>query len=182
MICILHFRSLHEILAKAKIHLSKSGQTADDVTADSAGYRLNSRIVSASLGRGRHIELRTPVRIKLRHLNTNETELNRPVCVFWDYEVHGWSDSGCRLAESNRSFTVCECDHLTNFAVLMKPVNAGNSGTGLLTNVRLDIVAYVVTTVVLVALFIIMIKVSVCLHFAFTTFWGFEKLSLEKSG
>ena len=30
-----------------------------------------------------------------------------------------WSQDGCRLVYGNRSHTVCECDHLTNFAVLM---------------------------------------------------------------
>ena len=30
-----------------------------------------------------------------------------------------WSQEGCRMIYGNRSHTMCECDHLTNFAVLM---------------------------------------------------------------
>ncbi|RUS86609.1 hypothetical protein EGW08_005625, partial [Elysia chlorotica] len=30
-----------------------------------------------------------------------------------------WSQDGCRVVRTNRSHTKCECDHLTNFAVLM---------------------------------------------------------------
>ena len=31
----------------------------------------------------------------------------------------GWSTDGCRLASRDNSTVTCECDHLTNFAVLM---------------------------------------------------------------
>ena len=30
-----------------------------------------------------------------------------------------WSSEGCWLLESNRTHTICKCDHLTSFAVLM---------------------------------------------------------------
>ena len=145
------YGTLHEILAGAKKHLSS---IEDEAEADN--YDLNSRVVSASLGRGRHIELGQAVRIRLRHLE--EAAMETPVCVFWDYEVHGWSDSGCHVVASNETYTECECDHLTNFAVLMKPVAMSNANS-LLTNVRLDIVAYVVAAVILIALFLLLVKV-----------------------
>lgn len=31
----------------------------------------------------------------------------------------GWSETGCRVQSHNDTQTVCSCDHLTNFAVLM---------------------------------------------------------------
>merc|ERR1719225_996244 len=80
-------------------------------------WKLNSRVISAALGSGRHIELSHPVTIELRHLN--EENMTEPVCVFWDYERHGWSGSGCRVVATNDSITTCQCDHLTSFAVLM---------------------------------------------------------------
>jgi hypothetical protein len=42
-------------------------------------------------------------------------------CKYWDYSKNKWSSDGCVLVEqeSNRFVTVCECDHLTNFAALM---------------------------------------------------------------
>ena len=36
-----------------------------------------------------------------------------------------WSDAGCRVASSNATTTVCECDHLTHFAVMMRPLQRG---------------------------------------------------------
>jgi len=30
-----------------------------------------------------------------------------------------WSDEGCRVVKTNRTHTVCQCTHLTNFAILM---------------------------------------------------------------
>jgi len=44
---------------------------------------VNSRIISASLGKGRHIQFSQEVRIVLRHLRTEN--VTNPSCVFWDY-------------------------------------------------------------------------------------------------
>ncbi|XP_071945866.1 uncharacterized protein [Antedon mediterranea] len=54
-------------------------------------------------------------------MNNNET-----TCVFWDFKLYGdvggWSSDGCYLANGSMDGSdrqVCQCDHLTNFAVLM---------------------------------------------------------------
>ena len=179
------YRTLHEILSGAKTHLSFEASNDDDVDESerpsssivgTGGWRLNSRIISASLGRGRHIELQKPVNIFLRHIVTDPNVLKDPVCVFWDYEVHGWSDSGCRLVSSNQTFSECQCDHLTNFALLMRPVT---SSSAILTKVRLDIVAYVVTSVVLLAVLVMIFKVRhptflyICLEFSISLLSAF---------
>ncbi|KAL5009618.1 hypothetical protein ScPMuIL_011923 [Solemya velum] len=44
----------------------------------------------------------------------------------WEPRCHGtpngaWSTDGCTVSSSADDLTVCECDHLTNFAVLMSP-------------------------------------------------------------
>ncbi|RUS84480.1 hypothetical protein EGW08_007776, partial [Elysia chlorotica] len=47
---------------------------------------------------------------------------SRPLCSFWKIDtptLSHWSQDGCRLIFGNGSHTMCECDHLTNFAVLM---------------------------------------------------------------
>ena len=123
-----------------------------------SNWKLNSRVISAALGSGRHIELSHPVTIELRHLN--EENMTEPVCVFWDYERHGWSGSGCRVVSTNASITTCQCDHLTSFAVLMKEVNDDVVKNNMALNVRLDIIAYIVVSVVAVAILIAAIKVS----------------------
>lgn len=146
------YRGLHEILSRAKTHLSFETLEA---SAEQPQWRLHSRIISASLGRGRHIELQRPVTITLRHLEPLDSGLlKEPTCVFWDYEVHGWSDSGCKLVETNQTYSVCQCDHLTNFALLMRPVEAN------LTNLRLDIVAYCISAGILIFVLVAIFKVS----------------------
>ncbi|XP_063843506.1 adhesion G protein-coupled receptor L2-like isoform X7 [Scylla paramamosain] len=78
---------------------------------------LNSRVLSASLGAGRHIELSEPVVLTFTMLRT--VNVTNPACVFWDYTTSSWSEEGCRVLRYNTTHTICECDHLTNFAVLM---------------------------------------------------------------
>ncbi|XP_052745302.1 latrophilin Cirl isoform X3 [Bicyclus anynana] len=78
---------------------------------------LNSKVISASLGNGRHIQLSQMVRLTMKHLKTEN--VTNPACVFWDYTLHGWSHEGCQVEWSNLTHTGCACSHLTNFAILM---------------------------------------------------------------
>nr|XP_018896103.1 PREDICTED: latrophilin Cirl-like isoform X3 [Bemisia tabaci] len=78
---------------------------------------INSKVISASLGKGRHIQLNEPVTICLKHLQTEN--VSSPVCVYWDYIQRYWSDEGCHVALTNNTHTVCQCNHLTHFAILM---------------------------------------------------------------
>ncbi|XP_035457069.2 latrophilin Cirl isoform X3 [Spodoptera frugiperda] len=78
---------------------------------------LNSKVISASLGNGRHIQLSQMVQITMKHIKTEN--VTNPACVFWDYTLHGWSPEGCQVEWSNATHTGCACSHLTNFAILM---------------------------------------------------------------
>lgn len=40
-------------------------------------------MISASLGKGRHIQLSQPIRLILKHLQTDN--VTNPSCVFWNY-------------------------------------------------------------------------------------------------
>lgn len=44
---------------------------------------INSKIVSASLGKGKHIQLHQPVTLCFQHLQIDN--VSNPTCVFWDY-------------------------------------------------------------------------------------------------
>lgn len=44
---------------------------------------LNSKVISASLGKSKHMKLKEPVRLHFHHL-THENVSN-PRCVYWDY-------------------------------------------------------------------------------------------------
>merc|ERR1719333_1401001 len=56
---------------------------------------VNSKVISASIGKGRHLKLHEPVKITLKHLRT--VNVSRPVCVYWDCSSQTWSNAGCRL-------------------------------------------------------------------------------------
>ncbi|KAH9394936.1 hypothetical protein TYRP_004999 [Tyrophagus putrescentiae] len=45
---------------------------------------------------------------------------DQPRCSFWNLSTNHWSTKGCQVNRrlSNRSSTVCECNHLTDFAAL----------------------------------------------------------------
>ena len=108
---------------------------------------VNSRVISASLGKGRHIQLPQPVTIRLQHLR--QENVSNPTCVFWDYTVSAWSDEGCRVLTTNKSHTVCRCDHLTNFAILMD-LHSSNLDSG--HQAALTVVTYVGCAVAILCL------------------------------
>ena len=60
------------------------------------------------------------VEIRFDHLYTHDRyQLSSPECVFWDVESRGWNRTGCRIVDTCQTSTTCQCEHLTNFAVLM---------------------------------------------------------------
>ncbi|XP_076072032.1 adhesion G protein-coupled receptor B2-like [Mytilus galloprovincialis] len=84
-------------------------------------YDVNSIIADVSI----EAEPCSDYSLKLRfgHLLGNHF---RPVCGFWDFNasntVNGaWSPFGSLVAESTDSYTICEYNHTTNFAILMSP-------------------------------------------------------------
>ncbi|XP_050526873.1 latrophilin Cirl [Daktulosphaira vitifoliae] len=90
----------------------------------SNGIRIiNSKIISASLGKGKHIQLHQPVTLCFQHLQIDN--VSNPTCVFWDYTENGWSEEGCSVIYTNQTHTLCQCNHLTNFAILMDLKNSG---------------------------------------------------------
>lgn len=75
-----------------------------------------------------------------------------------------WSEEGCEIRKTNETHTVCECNHLTNFAVLMD-VHA----------VRLDIAHQVALQIITYIGCIISV---VCLVLAILTFQLFRGLKV----
>jgi hypothetical protein len=47
------------------------------------------------------------------------------ICIYWDFQLNEWSRNGCNLliTESNNKMTVCECNHLSNFAAVVEKNN-----------------------------------------------------------
>ncbi|XP_053087777.1 adhesion G-protein coupled receptor G6 isoform X4 [Pangasianodon hypophthalmus] len=86
------------------------------------GLSLNSYVVASSVGNFSISNLKDPVQIEIAHLQ-HQWNQNR-LCVFWDFSIEngtgGWNSEGCEVSpESNSNKTVCLCNHLTHFGVLM---------------------------------------------------------------
>ncbi|XP_048106933.1 adhesion G-protein coupled receptor G6 isoform X1 [Alosa alosa] len=101
------------------VFFSKTGLFQDDIRN---GLSLNSYVVASSVGNFSIRNLKDPVRIEIAHL------LHKPdpkrSCVFWDFTIKngigGWNSEGCLVSpDSSDNRTVCLCNHLTHFGILM---------------------------------------------------------------
>ncbi|XP_073351458.1 adhesion G protein-coupled receptor E5 [Pagrus major] len=82
-------------------------------------FRINSKVVTVTVSNRNTSHLEEPVQLTFYHLK--QTNESNHTCVFWDSsEGNGtWSDRGCSVVKSNSERTVCSCNHLSSFAVLM---------------------------------------------------------------
>lgn len=96
-------------------HDNLGGITSD---SDSNITRIiNSRVIAATLGSYHMVKLAESVTIYFKHIQ--EENVTNPQCVFWDLDTREWSVEGCWVKSYNFTHTVCACDHLTNFALMM---------------------------------------------------------------
>ncbi|XP_071818157.1 uncharacterized protein [Apostichopus japonicus] len=94
-------------------------------------YGPNTRVVSTTVMSGDQIirewgDGSTTFRQWYRVLNTDLlADAEGASCTFWSFNADGgrgnWSTDGCKLGgyDPERNLIMCECTHLTNFAVLM---------------------------------------------------------------
>ncbi|XP_055034439.2 adhesion G-protein coupled receptor G4 [Misgurnus anguillicaudatus] len=87
-----------------------------------SGVILNSYVVSASITNATVSDLEIPVVVTFQNLQPKEDQ-SIVKCVFWDFSKNngrgGWNDTGCEVKTSNTTHTLCVCDHLTHFGVLL---------------------------------------------------------------
>lgn len=55
------------------------------VNMPNASRVINSKVISASLGKGRYNQMSHPVTVCLRHINIEN--VTDPLCVFWNYST-----------------------------------------------------------------------------------------------
>jgi latrophilin 1 len=90
---------------------------------------INSNIISFKMNHNSDIAyLKTaPIELTFAHLHT-DTDYQQlevtPICSYWHYNKRTfdsghWSSDGCHLKATNKTHTVCQCTHLTHFAILM---------------------------------------------------------------
>ncbi|XP_053196836.1 adhesion G protein-coupled receptor E5 [Scomber japonicus] len=87
--------------------------------ANATHIKINSKVVSVVVSNPSTQNLSHPVIITLKNLNkTAEPHEVKYICTYWK-DTGAWSRDGCRQLRSNATHTVCECEHLSSFAVLM---------------------------------------------------------------
>ncbi|XP_067046870.1 adhesion G-protein coupled receptor G6-like isoform X1 [Acropora muricata] len=84
---------------------------------------LRSRIIAAKVYPTPQGTLQENVTISFN--GSDKKEVEKPHCMFWNFTIKSavngsWSTKGCSLVKSNDNETICACNHLTNFAVLMQ--------------------------------------------------------------
>ncbi|KAG5279227.1 hypothetical protein AALO_G00075470 [Alosa alosa] len=99
-------------------NLEKSSNDSFALTPDEANpkFQMNSKVVTATVSNSNTTQLTKNITLSFPHLNSKEEQHK---CVYWDHERDAWSDRGCTVVMTNATDTVCSCNHLSSFAVLM---------------------------------------------------------------
>ncbi|XP_041067395.1 adhesion G-protein coupled receptor G2-like isoform X7 [Carcharodon carcharias] len=83
---------------------------------------LNSYIIASSVTNLNINDLVDPVQITFKNIQASQNN-SEVKCVFWDFTKNngngGWNSSGCITVQNQSNETVCKCNHLTHFGVLL---------------------------------------------------------------
>ncbi|KAM6310407.1 adhesion G-protein coupled receptor G2 [Aegotheles albertisi] len=109
-----------ELASRIIFNFFKKTTVFQDLSLKNAS--LISNVISSSVANLTISNLKANVTVTLQNIKPNQD--NSTVrCVFWDFNKNGghggWSYEGCIVKESRVNETVCSCNHLTSFAVLM---------------------------------------------------------------
>ncbi|XP_052394631.1 adhesion G protein-coupled receptor E3-like [Carassius gibelio] len=86
-------------------------------TSSDTNKTMMSTVISATLPKTTNTKLTKPVNFTLKHIR--EFDPNGSLfCVYWN--ISEWIVDGCFVLKSNSSHTVCSCDHLSTFALIMQ--------------------------------------------------------------
>ncbi|XP_070564242.1 adhesion G protein-coupled receptor L4-like [Ptychodera flava] len=132
---------------------------------NSPSTKVNSMVIAATVNDMSHKVFDENIVFVLKHLQINNTKDAR--CAFWNYTqstmVGEWSTAGCHVITSNTTHTMCACNHLTNFAVLMDVHGTTLSDTH---NTALTIITYIGCIISIICLSICVVVFS-----AFRSLW-----------
>ncbi|XP_056232719.1 adhesion G-protein coupled receptor D2 isoform X1 [Seriola aureovittata] len=106
--------------------------TVTDGSQRYLGTVLGSSVIS-STALGDDQPVSTAVSFQLQHRVQNPTgAVYDPVCAFWDFDLTPeaggwWNTRGCEVVSKEYGYTVCHCNHTTNFALLLQVYEAQRS-------------------------------------------------------
>ncbi|XP_040485386.1 adhesion G protein-coupled receptor E4-like [Ursus maritimus] len=79
-------------------------------------FYLNSKVVSGTMGSRKNTSLSMSINFTFQH-EKMKRENEQSVCVYW--QGSSWSNEGCQVISSDENQTLCSCNHLSSFAILM---------------------------------------------------------------
>ncbi|KAG5275607.1 hypothetical protein AALO_G00122290 [Alosa alosa] len=130
---------------------------------------VNSEVIAAAIGSPQLYSLEE-VSFTLKHSEPIDPVADMTKCAFWEYSLDTmegrWALAGCQLSHVNSSHTMCTCNHLTHFAILM------SSG-------RANLVAHynILTRITQLGMVISLICLSMCIF----TFWFFSEIQSTRT-
>ncbi|XP_052463640.1 adhesion G protein-coupled receptor E3-like [Carassius gibelio] len=86
-------------------------------TSNKTVKTMMSTVISATLPKTRNTKLTEPVNFTLKHIREFDPSGSLS-CVYWN--ISEWIVDGCVVLKTNGSYTVCSCDHLSTFALIMQ--------------------------------------------------------------
>jgi len=88
---------------------------------------IQSNILAVSINSKNIKNLDKPIILTFKKVFHKHME-GQNICTFWSFNMSGidgifggWSPNGCKVSNSKKTkgYVTCECDHLTNFALLL---------------------------------------------------------------
>lgn len=123
------YKNVNELFSSENDLIDESETSPKAAAAANKKIIVNSNIISFKMNHKRDIDYlkKVPIELTFKHLTSDDDYTQneiKPICSYWKfdkktYDRGHWSPDGCHVKQSNRTHTVCQCNHLTHFAILM---------------------------------------------------------------
>ncbi|MCJ8742421.1 hypothetical protein PDJAM_G00081750 [Pangasius djambal] len=111
-----------ELASRVQFNFYQKTTLFQDKTLNPNNSRLISGVLGSSVANLSISNLRDQIVFTLKNTETVEGNCSRS-CVFWKSDLNGgsggWSSEGCTLLNYTETETICGCNHLTSFGVLL---------------------------------------------------------------
>ncbi|XP_060620866.2 adhesion G protein-coupled receptor E5 isoform X3 [Anolis sagrei] len=140
---LLTYQGMEHMMSDARVEgeeweqVGKSPEWLQEV--GKPNYKVLSRVAAAFVGHNETKLLNSPVTVSFNHQKPDSKPAMKVICAFWK-PVNGsghWSEEGCTRLSSTGTQTVCQCTHMTSFAVLMAFYDIEDRGLDVITKVGL---------------------------------------------
>ncbi|NXL81074.1 AGRG3 protein, partial [Leptocoma aspasia] len=121
------FQSLSSQTARVVVTVLNIQQLGMFKEVNQTAQVLHNTVVGITVGESSISGLQDPVQLTFAHRELPQGIT--PQCVFWDPskgQAGGWHSSGC-VTQPGDEGTVCSCDHLTFFTLLLNPAVDGST-------------------------------------------------------